>query len=165
MCKSTFVFSSTNSGKSLSLLAKNYMLKQKGFDTLLMKPDIDDQTTTISSRLGIEGQCVIVAKDILPSVRIFRLFQSNQPKVAANFQLWGKRLVFKGEFIIGAKNPCVRDKTIKLYRWSGADKTRLEEFIESVELRVMGWKGVDGELIYRETEGELYHARFEAIDG
>lgn len=80
MCKLTFVFSSMNSGKSLSLLTKNYMLKQKGFNTLLMKPEIDDRTTTISSRLGIEEQCVIVSRDVLPSVRIFRLFQSNQPK-------------------------------------------------------------------------------------
>jgi thymidine kinase len=80
MAKLTFVFSSMNSGKSLSLLTKNYMLKQKGFNTLLMKPEIDDRTITISSRLGIEEQCVIVSKDILPSVRIFRLFQSNQPK-------------------------------------------------------------------------------------
>lgn len=73
--------------------------------------------------------------------------------------------MFKGEFVIGGKNPYVRDKIIKLYRWSRAGKTRLEDFTESIEPRVMGWNGVDEELIYRDTEGKLYRAKFEAIDG
>lgn len=80
MCKLVFVFSSMNTGKSLNLLTKNFMLTQKGFKTLLMKPEIDDRTTTISSRLGIEAKCTIVPKDTLPSVCVFSAFQSNQPK-------------------------------------------------------------------------------------
>lgn len=80
MCKLTFIFSSMNSGKSLSLLTKNYMLKQKGFKTLLMKPEIDDRTTTISSRLGIEEPCKIIGKGVTPSSCVFRAFQSDQPK-------------------------------------------------------------------------------------
>lgn len=80
MCKLTFIFSSMNSGKSLSLLTKNYMLKQKGFKTLLMKPEIDDRTTTISSRLGIEEPCKIIGKGVTPSSCVFSAFQSDQPK-------------------------------------------------------------------------------------
>ena len=56
-----------NSGKSLSILTKNYMLKEKGFKTLLMKPEVDDRTTTISSRLGIEENCIKIPKGGLPS--------------------------------------------------------------------------------------------------
>ena len=56
-----------NSGKSLSILTKNYMLKEKGFKTLLMKPEVDDRTTTISSRLGIEENCIIIPNYDMPS--------------------------------------------------------------------------------------------------
>ena len=67
MSKLVFVYSSMNSGKSLSILTKNYMLKEKGFKTLLMKPELDDRTSTISSRLGIEEQCMQIPKDGIPS--------------------------------------------------------------------------------------------------
>ena len=77
MSKLVFIYSSMNSGKSLSLLTKNYMLKEKGFRTLLMKPEIDDRTSTISSRLGIEEKCEIIKKDEMPSTRILK---SNKSK-------------------------------------------------------------------------------------
>jgi len=67
MAKLTFIFSSMNSGKSLSLLTKNFMLREKGYSTLLMKPAVDDRTTTISSRLGIEARCAILPETSLPS--------------------------------------------------------------------------------------------------
>jgi thymidine kinase len=60
MAKLTFVFSSMNSGKTLALLTKNFMLREKGYRTLLIKPAMDDRTTTISSRIGLEAECVIV---------------------------------------------------------------------------------------------------------
>jgi len=70
MAKLTFLFSSMNSGKSLLILTRNYTLKQKGFSTILMKPATDDRTDTISSRLGISADCVVLAKDELPSHKI-----------------------------------------------------------------------------------------------
>ena len=73
--------------------------------------------------------------------------------------------MFKGEFVMGGLNPYVGDKIIKPYRRSGAGKTRLEDSKETITPGVMGWNGVDGELIYRDTEGKLYRAKFEAIDG
>jgi thymidine kinase len=63
MSKLTFVFSSMNSGKTLALLTKNFMLCEKGFKTLLVKPALDDRTPTISSRIGLEEQCTILSKD------------------------------------------------------------------------------------------------------
>lgn len=47
--------------------------------------------------------------------------------------------MFKDEFVMGGKNPYVRDKIIKLYRWSGLNKTILEDFKKSIEPHVMAW--------------------------
>ena len=61
--KLSFVFSSMNSGKTISLLTKNFMLKEKGYRTLLMKPELDDRTSTISSRIGLEEKCIVLGKN------------------------------------------------------------------------------------------------------
>ena len=63
MSKLTYIFSSMNSGKTLALLTKNFMLREKGYRTLLVKPAMDDRTTTISSRIGLEQKCSLLAKD------------------------------------------------------------------------------------------------------
>jgi thymidine kinase len=63
MSKLTFVFSSMKSGKTLAPLTKNFMLCEKGFKTLLVKPALDDRTPTISSRIGLEKQYTILSKD------------------------------------------------------------------------------------------------------
>ena len=60
MAKLTFVFSSMNSGKTLALLTKNFMLREKGYCTLLVKPALDDRTPTISSRIGLEQTCLLI---------------------------------------------------------------------------------------------------------
>jgi thymidine kinase len=72
MCKLTFVYSSMNSGKSLSILTKNYTLKQKGFNTIIMKPALDDRTKTISTRLGIEEECLLIEQNENPSELILK---------------------------------------------------------------------------------------------
>ncbi len=77
MSKLVFVFSSMNSGKSLNILTKNYTLKEKGFRTVLMKPELDNRTETISTRLGLEEKCVIIKNDTLPSEHILK---SNKAK-------------------------------------------------------------------------------------
>ena len=61
-----------NSGKSLSILTRNYTLSQKGFKTILMKPALDDRTDTISTRLGIEHDCLSINKNELPSSKILK---------------------------------------------------------------------------------------------
>lgn len=72
MCKLTFVYSSMNSGKSLSILTKNYTLTNKGFKTVLMKPSLDDRTEKISTRLGLEHDCLIIDNGDLPSEKILK---------------------------------------------------------------------------------------------
>lgn len=50
-----------NSGKSLSLLTKNHMLKNRGFDVLLAKPSIDTRDDgVIKTRLGVEETCYLI---------------------------------------------------------------------------------------------------------
>ena len=49
-----------NSGKTLALLTKNFMLREKGYRTLLVKPDLDDRSITISSRIGLEEDCYLL---------------------------------------------------------------------------------------------------------
>lgn len=79
MSKLVFYYSSMNSGKSLSVLTKNYMLKQKGFKTILMKPRVDTRTEhSISTRLGIEEKCEVVEENQLPSEYIMKAGQ-NKP--------------------------------------------------------------------------------------
>jgi thymidine kinase len=70
MSKLTFVFSSMNSGKTLALLTKNFMLREKGYRTLLVKPDLDDRTTTISSRIGLKETCYMLSNKELLTTKI-----------------------------------------------------------------------------------------------
>jgi thymidine kinase len=56
-----------NSGKTLALLTKAFMLRQKGYSVLLMKPELDDRTATISSRIGLEEDCIIIPRDKYPN--------------------------------------------------------------------------------------------------
>lgn len=72
MAKLTFIFSSMNSGKTLALLTKNFMLREKGYNTLLIKPAIDDRTTTISSRIGLEASCISIDKDASVLEQVYR---------------------------------------------------------------------------------------------
>lgn len=65
MPKLTFVFSSMNSGKTLALLTKAFMLRQKGYSVLLLKPKLDSRTSTIFSRIGLEEECILIPKDKL----------------------------------------------------------------------------------------------------
>lgn len=36
------------------------MLSEKGYRTLLIKPALDDRTSTISSRIGLEEKCILI---------------------------------------------------------------------------------------------------------
>jgi thymidine kinase len=71
MAKLTFIFSSMNSGKSLSLLTKNYMLREKGFKTLLLKPKLDTRDTNITTRIGLSASCFVI--DTLASLVVENL--------------------------------------------------------------------------------------------
>lgn len=127
MSKLVFYYSSMNSGKSLAVLTKNYMLQEKGFKTVLMKPAMDTRSEgSISTRLGIEKDCVTVLDGELPSQRVLKS-TSNKPDFVlvdeAQFftkeQIWdlanlvdnwdinvycyGLRLDWQGNFFIGSE--------------------------------------------------------------
>ena len=70
MAKLVFYYSSMNSGKSLSIITKNYMLNEKGFKTCILKPDIDNRSSGIKTRIGLEVDCTIVGKNELPSEKV-----------------------------------------------------------------------------------------------
>ena len=68
MSNLTFIYSSMNSGKSLSLLTKHHMLSSRGFNVVIAKPKIDTRDEGfIRTRLGLEQPCIII-EDILSKV-------------------------------------------------------------------------------------------------
>mgnify|MGYP006077709435 FL=1 len=57
MAKLYFYYSSMNAGKSTSLLQSSYNYMERGMNTLLLTPDIDDRFTKgkITSRIGLDA--------------------------------------------------------------------------------------------------------------
>ena len=122
MSKLTFVFSSMNSGKTLALLTKNFMLRQKGYRTLLIKPAMDDRTTTISSRIGLEEECMLINPTDMVSEIIKKNYEYllvDEAQFLTSKQVWdlsdlvdyyninviayGLKLTWKGELFDGSK--------------------------------------------------------------
>jgi thymidine kinase len=122
MAKLTFIFSSMNSGKTLALLTKNFMLRERGYKTLLIKPSIDDRTTTISSRIGLESECMLVNKNDTISETIKKNYDYilvDEAQFLTKEQVWdlsdlvdfydvnvvcyGLKITWKGEFFEGSK--------------------------------------------------------------
>lgn len=58
MAKLSFHYASMNSGKSLSLITKHYMLKERGFNVVAVKPEIDTRSQKIETRLGLTVDCL-----------------------------------------------------------------------------------------------------------
>ena len=63
MAKLYFYYSAMNAGKSAILLQSSYNYRERGMETLLLTPEIDNRNSTgvISSRIGIESQAKIFA--------------------------------------------------------------------------------------------------------
>ena len=60
MAKLEFNYASMNSGKSLSLITKHYMLKERGFKVVAVKPKIDTRSNKIETRLGLSVDCHLI---------------------------------------------------------------------------------------------------------
>lgn len=60
MAKLYFYYSAMNAGKSTTLLQANYNYKERGMDTLVFAPKIDDRfgKTMVYSRIGLSQQAV-----------------------------------------------------------------------------------------------------------
>lgn len=122
MAKLTFVFSSMNSGKTLALLTKNFMLREKSYRTLLIKPATDDRTTSISSRIGLESECMLINTTDMVSEIIKKNYDYllvDEAQFLTKEQVWdlsdlvdyyninvicyGLKLSWKGELFEGSK--------------------------------------------------------------
>ncbi len=60
MAKLYFYYSSMNAGKSTSLLQSSYNYKERGMNTLVLAPELDDRfgTGKVTSRIGIESEAL-----------------------------------------------------------------------------------------------------------
>ncbi|MGB5450219.1 MAG: thymidine kinase [Woeseiaceae bacterium] len=65
MAKLYFYYSSMNAGKSTSLLQSSYNYKERGMNTLVMAPKLDDRfgVGKVTSRIGIESEATTFRND------------------------------------------------------------------------------------------------------
>lgn len=65
MAKLYFYYSSMNAGKSTSLLQSSYNYKERGMNTLVMAPKLDDRfgVGKVTSRIGIESKATSFQND------------------------------------------------------------------------------------------------------
>lgn len=65
MAKLYFYYSAMNAGKSTVLLQSNYNYKERGMDTLLYTPSVDDRygVGVIGSRIGLSAEARIIEAD------------------------------------------------------------------------------------------------------
>ena len=65
MAKLYFYYSSMNAGKSTALLQSSYNYKERGMNTLVMAPLLDDRygAGKVTSRIGIETDALVFRKD------------------------------------------------------------------------------------------------------
>jgi thymidine kinase len=129
--KLKFIFSSMNSGKSLSLLSKNFMLREKGFHTVLMKSAVDSRSNdSITTRLGISDPCIALESKDIPS-KIIQ--EKNKHKIdyvlvdEAQFLL--KEQVWDLAYLVDEMNINVRCYGLKL-DWQGNFFSGSEELMK-----------------------------------
>lgn len=65
MAKLYFYYAAMNAGKSTNLLQSNYNYRERGMDTLVFTPDLDDriQKGVIASRIGLETKGIPFARE------------------------------------------------------------------------------------------------------
>ena len=74
MAKLYFYYSSMNAGKSTSLLQSSYNYRERGMNTLVLAPVLDDRygVGKVASRIGLESE----ATTFSPEENLFDLVQS-----------------------------------------------------------------------------------------
>ena len=129
MAKLYFYYSSMNAGKSTSLLQSSYNYRERGMNTLVMAPAIDDRygAGKVTSRIGLEAPAIrfggddnllsIVAKHIedeplhcvlvdeaqfLSREQVFQLSEVTD-KLGVPVLAYGLRTDFQGEPFEGSK--------------------------------------------------------------
>ena len=65
MAKLYFYYSSMNAGKSTNLLQSSYNYKERGMNTLVLAPQLDDRygSGKVTSRIGIESEATTFSPD------------------------------------------------------------------------------------------------------
>ncbi|HFL8794843.1 MAG TPA: thymidine kinase [Candidatus Azosocius sp. HAIN] len=65
MAKLHFYYSTMNAGKTTALLQSSYNYKEKGMNTILFTPKIDNRygNNTITSRIGISSKAIMIDND------------------------------------------------------------------------------------------------------
>lgn len=65
MAKLHFYYSAMNAGKSTTLLQSSYNYNERGMDTLLFAPEVDDRygVGKIATRIGLEKEAIPVSSD------------------------------------------------------------------------------------------------------
>jgi thymidine kinase len=65
MAKLYFYYSSMNAGKSTSLLQSSYNYRERGMNTLVLAPALDDRygTGKVASRIGLESEATTFASE------------------------------------------------------------------------------------------------------
>ena len=65
MAKLYFYYSSMNAGKSTALLQSSYNYRERGMNTLVLAPELDNRygTGKVTSRIGIESEATTFTKD------------------------------------------------------------------------------------------------------
>lgn len=79
MAKMYFYYSAMNAGKSTALLQSSHNYRERGMNTLVITPEIDDREGPgiIKSRIGLESEAIVAAADdnLLDIVRKHTLSQ------------------------------------------------------------------------------------------
>lgn len=65
MAKLYFYYSSMNAGKSTALLQSSYNYRERGMQTLVLAPELDDRygAGKVTSRIGIESEATMFQRD------------------------------------------------------------------------------------------------------
>jgi thymidine kinase len=65
MAKLYFYYSSMNAGKSTALLQSSYNYRERGMNTLVLAPELDDRygAGKVSSRIGLESEAITFSQD------------------------------------------------------------------------------------------------------
>ena len=65
MAKLYFYYSSMNAGKSTALLQSSYNYKERGMNTLILAPMLDDRygAGKVTSRIGIDAEALVFRRD------------------------------------------------------------------------------------------------------
>ena len=65
MAKLYFYYSSMNAGKSTALLQASYNYRERGMNTIVLTPSIDDRygTGVVTSRIGLQAEAEVIRPD------------------------------------------------------------------------------------------------------